>query len=282
MVDIGDATLEVWEAGEGPVTFAVSHPYRANSSPHPGGALSDALASIGRTFWICGRDVGRSTPETRQEKLTMRALADDTEQVRVALGVDSWVPAGTSTGGCVALMVGLDHPQGVRALVLIGTGPSWRFLQEPYSIYNPRNPVFQRLARLEEEDRGGERWQRAMLEASVYNQGVVDTLLRDISIHRARLEAIRVEIGIDKWDQSERLSEINVPTLIVNGRYDWQSGSLKPSFELFEGIVTSDYAMMNYSGHMPYSEEPEQFEYAIREFVERRLLGTRVADRGAS
>ena len=86
LVEIEDAQLEVWEAGEGPVTFVASHPYRANSDPHPGGSLSDALANIGRCYWICGRDVGRSTPEQREEKLTMHALADDSEQVRRALG----------------------------------------------------------------------------------------------------------------------------------------------------------------------------------------------------
>jgi proline iminopeptidase len=274
LVEIEDAALEVWEGGEGPVTFVASHPYRANSSPHPGGALTDALAAVGRTFWICGRDVGRSTPEQREEKLTMQALADDTEQVRRALGIDAWIPAGTSTGGVVALLIGLDYPESTRALVLIGTGSNWRFIQEPYSIYNPKNPVFQRLARLEREDRGGDVWRRAMLEASVYNTDVVDTLMTDIAIHRPRLEAIRKEIVDEQWDDSHRLSQIEVPTLVVNGRYDWQSGSLHPAFELVEGISTSQLALLNRSGHMPYAEEPEAFEYAIRHFVEHTLLGT--------
>lgn len=272
LVEIEDAELEVWEAGEGPVTFVASHPYRANSNPHPGGSLSDSLANIGRCFWVCGRDVGRSTPETRREKLTMHALADDTDQVRRALGIERWIPAGTSTGGVVALLQGLDHPKGVHALVLIGCGPSWHFIEEPYSIYNPRNPVYQRLARLEREDGGGDRWRRAMLEASVHNQSVVDTLMSEIEIHRPRLEAIRVEIVDEQWDDSHRLSNITVPTLIVNGRYDWQSGSLHPAFELVEGIPTSQLALLNGSGHMPYTEEPEEFEYVVRHFVEHTLL----------
>lgn len=273
LVDIEDATLEVWEAGEGPVVFVASHPYRANSSAHPGGHLTDALASIGRTFWICGRDVGRSSPEPRDEKLTMHALADDTEQVRVALGIESWIPAGTSTGGVTALFVGLNHPQAVQGLVLIGCGPSWHFIEEPYSIYNPKNPVFQRLARLQEEDNGGDVWRRAMLEASVHNQDVVDTLM-EIEIHRRRLDVIGLEIIQDKWDDTHRLAEIKVPTLVVNGRYDWQSGSLHPAFELVEGIATSQLALLNNSGHMPYTEEPEEFEFAIRQWVDHWVLAS--------
>lgn len=273
LVEIEDATLEVWEAGDGPVTFVASHPYRANSGPHPGGHLSDALASIGRTFWICGRDVGRSSPEPRDENLTMRTFADDTEQVRLALGIDSWIPAGTSTGGVVALMVGLNHPSGVQALVLIGCGPSWHFIEEPYSIYNPKNPVYQRLARLETEDDAGDVWRRAMLEASVHNQDVVDTLMDEIEIHRRRLAVIAHEIVDEQWDDTRRLPEINVPTLVVNGRYDWQSGSLHPAFELVEGIATSQLALLNGSGHMPYTEEPAEFEYAIRHFVDHWVLG---------
>jgi pimeloyl-ACP methyl ester carboxylesterase len=273
LVEIEDAELEVWEAGDGPVTFVASHPYRANSDPHPGGSLSDALANIGRCYWICGRDVGRSTPERREEKLTMHALADDSEQVRRALGVEKWIPAGTSTGGCVALFQGLEHAAGVQALVLIGTGPSWHFIEEPYSIYNPRNPVFQRLAQLEREHNGGDVWRRAMLEASVHNHAVVDTLMNEIEIHRPRLEAIRKEIVEERWDDSHRLSTITVPTLVVNGRYDWQSGSLHPAFELVEGIPTAQLALMNKSGHMPYAEEPEAFEYAVRHFIDHTVLG---------
>lgn len=271
LVEIEDATLEVWEAGEGPVTFVASHPYRANSSPNPAGHLTDALANIGRTFWICGRDVGRSTPEADDDKLTMHQLADDTEQVRQALGIDRWIPAGTSTGGVTALFVGLNHPQAVQALVLIGCGPAWRFTLEPYSIYNPRNPVFQRLARLEAEDNGGDRWRRAMLEASIHNHEVIDTLM-DIEIHRRRLAAIGREIVDAKWDDSHRLHEIDVPTLVVNGRYDWQSGSLHPAFELVEGISTSQLALLNQSGHMPYTEEPEEFEYAVQHWVTHWVL----------
>ena len=273
LVEIEDTTLEVWEAGEGPVTFVASHPYRANSGPQPGGHLSDALASIGRTFWICGRDVGRSSAEPRDEKLTMHQLADDTEQVRVALGIDKWIPAGTSTGGVTALLVGLNHPHGVQALVLIGCGPSWHFIEEPYSIYNPKNPVYQRLARLEETDNGGDVWRRAMLEASVHNLEVVDTLMDEIAIHRRRLEVIGREIIEDEWDDTRRLSEIKVPTAVVNGRYDWQSGSLHPCFELVEGIATSQLALLNGSGHMPYTEEPDEFEYAVRHWVDHWVLG---------
>lgn len=272
LVEIEDATLEVWEGGEGPVTFVASHPYRANSGPHPGGHLTDALASIGRTLWICGRDVGRSSADPRDEKLTMRALADDSEQVRLALGIESWIPAGTSTGGVTALFVGLNHAQGVQALVLIGCGPSWHFIEEPYSIYNPRNPVFQRLARLAREDGGGDRWRRAMLEASVHNQDAVDTLMQEVVIHPRRLEVIGREIVDERWDDTRRLAEITVPTLVVNGRYDWQSGSLHPAFELVEGIATAQLALLNHSGHMPYTEEPAEFEYAIRHWVDHWLL----------
>ncbi len=110
LVELDDTTLEVWEGGEGPVTFAACHAYRASSSEHPGGGLTEALANIGRTFWICGRDVGRSSPEPRDDKLTMRVFADDLEKVRVALGIEAWIPTGSSTGATVALMNALKPP----------------------------------------------------------------------------------------------------------------------------------------------------------------------------
>ena len=64
-----------------------------------------------------------------------------------------------------------------------------------------------------------------------------------------------------------------MPDAVVNGRYDWQSGSLHPAFELVEGIPTAQLALMNNSGHMPYTEEPDEFEYAVRHFIYHWVLG---------
>ena len=55
-------------------------------------------------------------------------------------------------------------------------------------------------------------------------------------------------------------SEIKVPTAVVNGRYDWQSGSLDPAFELVEGIGTSSH-VLNQSGHMPEHRGARGIEY---------------------
>jgi proline iminopeptidase len=139
-VDIGETVLEVLEAGEGPVTFACTHPYVDASGPQPAGGLSDALADAGRTFYVAPRGTVRSDPEERPEKLGMHQTVDDLEALRRALGVERWVVSGTSTGGMTALEYGLRYPESVSGLVCIGGAASWRFLEDPGCIYNPEHP----------------------------------------------------------------------------------------------------------------------------------------------
>src|SRR3954453_15014264 len=101
MVDIDEGAIEVWVGGDGPVTFVTTHPYLYANGEHPGAGLADGLASIGRTVFVTPRGCGGSFAESRRAKLGMDTLVDDLEQVRRALGMERWIPSGSSCGGMV-------------------------------------------------------------------------------------------------------------------------------------------------------------------------------------
>ncbi|MFJ3383543.1 alpha/beta fold hydrolase [Curtobacterium sp. NPDC090221] len=77
-----------------------------------------------RLVGIDQRGSGRSTPnvldarERLAEHTTQRLIAD-IEQVRQALGIESWVVAGVSWGTTLALAYALEHRDRVRALALL-------------------------------------------------------------------------------------------------------------------------------------------------------------------
>ena len=50
----------------------------------------------------------------------MRVFADDLEKVRVALGIEAWIPTGSSTGATVALMNALQQPPPRNAGARVG------------------------------------------------------------------------------------------------------------------------------------------------------------------
>src|SRR5271156_5504311 len=66
MIDLSDTRLEVLEAGKGPTTFVCTHPYFDASGPFPAGGLTEALASAGRTLYVCPRGTAASAEEHRR------------------------------------------------------------------------------------------------------------------------------------------------------------------------------------------------------------------------
>lgn len=270
MVEIADTRLEVLEAGEGPTTFVCTHPYFDARAPFPAGGLTEALAAAGHVFYVCPRGTAGSAQESRREKLTLAQLADDMQEVRQKLAIRKWVPAGSSTGGMTALLYGLRYPGSTRGLILSSTVPSYRFSENPGSLYNPENPAFKELAIIQK--RGNDAaYARAKMLASLHNKSVLNLVLQNTKIQHERESVDDEEVGTNKWDEEAHLGMIAVPTLIVAGRFDVPVGSLDPSLEILKSINGSEYAIMNGSGHFPYDEEPERYKQVIADFSRRRL-----------
>jgi proline iminopeptidase len=270
LVEISDTRLEVLEAGAGPTTFACTHPYFDASGPFPAGGLTEALASAGRVFYVCPRGTAGSAKESRREKLTLAQLVDDMQEVRQKLAIAKWVPAGSSTGGMTAMLYGLRYPDSTRGLILSSTVPSYRFLENPGSLYNPDNPTFKELAAIEKTGDDAA-YARAKMVASLHNTTVLDLVLQNTRIQHDRESVDDEEVGTNKWNEERNLGKIAVPTLIVAGRFDAPVGSLEPSLKMLKSINGSEYAIMNGSGHFPYDEEPERYRQVIADFSRRRL-----------
>jgi proline iminopeptidase len=77
------------------------------------------------------RGCGRSTPSGALEDNTTQALIADIEAIRVHLGVERWLVAGGSSGGCLALAYAQAHPERCLGLRLhgihLGEAESTRF-----------------------------------------------------------------------------------------------------------------------------------------------------------
>jgi proline iminopeptidase len=271
MVDLPDTRLEILEAGEGKTTFVCVHPYWDNSGPNPGGGLTETLARAGRTIHICPRATAGSAPESRPEKLTMSQLADDMEAVAKTLSIESWVPVGTSTGGMTAMISGTRYPHRAAGMILVCTAPSYHFLDGPGSIYSPNNPIYRKLADLRAATNSGPAYARALAYASLYNDAVVEQVMRHSRISAPRLSSVSDEVIVGKWDIGAELRSVSAPVLIIAGRFDAPVGSIQEGFKILEAIEGSEYAIMNGSGHFPYEEEAGHFADVVAEFTARRL-----------
>ena len=75
-------------------------------------------------------------------------------------------------------------------------------------------------------------------------------------------------IGVIKdWDRTDRLGDIQVPTLIISGKYDESTPLLNQI--LHKGIANSEWVLFEHSSHLPHVEEEEKYMRTVDAFLKR-------------
>lgn len=72
---------------------------------------------------------------------------------------------------------------------------------------------------------------------------------------------------LKSWDISDRLREIEVPTLVTSGRYDECTPRLAE--QVHEGIPGSECVVFEESSHTAFAEEPERYIRILGVFLGR-------------
>lgn len=91
----------------------------------PGGSIRPYYRQLAnperyRSVFFDQRGCGLSTPYGELQSNTTAHLVADMEQLRIHLGIDSWVVLGGSWGSALALAYAQAHPDRVRALIVTG------------------------------------------------------------------------------------------------------------------------------------------------------------------
>jgi len=69
------------------------------------------------------------------------------------------------------------------------------------------------------------------------------------------------------WNVTDRLGEIQVPTLLLSGRYDEVTPACVET--IHQGIAGSEWLLFEQSSHMPHLEETERFMQVLSQFLSR-------------
>lgn len=75
-----------------------------------------------------------------------------------------------------------------------------------------------------------------------------------------------------RFDVRHRLGDILVPALAIVGQYDWLCPPAV-SRALADGIPNGQFVEIPEAGHFPFSEEPDAFLDAVRDFLHRVQTG---------
>jgi pimeloyl-ACP methyl ester carboxylesterase len=173
---------------------------------------------------------------------TLEAYAEDV--VAVAEQTGARVLVGNSLGGAVAQHVATAHDLELDGLVLVGTGP----------VLSVDDGLQSLLA---------ENFEKAV--EVLHRPGLLfhdpDPELRDRSAETMRAVGPRVTerdfLTCDRFDARDRLADVTVPTLIVNGEHD---GLTPPELhETLLAIPDSRREEIDDAAHLPFLERPDAF-----------------------
>ncbi len=187
------------------------------------------------------------------------------------LGFDQAVLIGNSTGGTIALLTALRHPDKVQALVLVGamvySGYATSELPGPMrALMSTLKPVFSGLMRL--------------MITRLY-----DKAIRKFWYHQERLSdellaAYKADFMVGPWDKAflesfletrhlglaTRLASVSIPSLVVTGEHD---RAVKPeeSRRLAQDLPGAEFRVIPDCGHLPQEETPDAFVALVKDFL---------------
>jgi proline iminopeptidase len=274
----GRRAFEYVAQGKGPATLLV----------HPGGPgltyhylrplLRLANANL-RVILFNPRGVGHSWAPARASAYTIANQAEDIESIRRALRIRELHLLGFSAGGFAALEYAHRHQGRLTSLLLCASAGSAEEVRAAYRLMLSSASPRQR-ARLRELT-------RAKAFDSVEYRTLSEAIARPFqsrflktdppdwkatrlspAVYRAMMSRTGDEFAVDgtvgRWDGRRYYSKIEVPTLVVVGRYDY---FLEPSAEMNERIEPAHLRVLPRSSHLAVLEQTKEFLGTIREFL---------------
>lgn len=203
---------------------------------------------------------GRSDPPGRDR---IEAYAAVVLAFIEQLGLRNVVLLGRSMGGAVVQLIGLQQAPAVSGLVLVATGARLRVMDV---ILEGIRDDFEGTAEMIVNNVWAEGAPAAMIEAS--RQQFLET---DPAVAHGDY------VACNRFDVMDRLGEIQLPTLVINGTADRMT-PLKYGRYLAEEIPDAQLLIVEGAGHMVTLEKPEAVATAVRRFLDE-LPGSNEASR---
>ena len=253
--------------GTTPVLF-IPH-FRAGMD-HWDPIITDSFAQDREVILFDGRGIAASEGEPRE---TIQEMADDIAAFIRAIGVDQVDALGFSIGGMQVQELTLRHPELVRKLLLLGTGPRGLVLpDDPKVAEVAANPVpeaedflFLFFGRSEEARKAGlDFWERR-------HQRTVDVdPLSSMEVAQKQWPAVVAYAdSADKDKPFDYLGAIKQSTLIVNGIDDIMIDTVS-SFDMAKHIPDSQLILYPDAGHGAHFQYPERFVKHAAQFLDEQ------------
>lgn len=257
-IRINDINLAYTDVGTGPPIVLI-HGYPFNRS-----LWTEQTEALNSKYRVVAPDLrGFGESDSSEGTATMARMAEDVAALMDALAIEQAVIGGLSMGGYVALAFARMFPARVKALVLADT-----------------------RAQADTEEGKQTRHQQAEKALSEGMAGIADAMLpklltpdtvskRPELVKRVRDMMLKTKPGgaaaallgmAERDDQTEFISSIRVPALILVGREDAIT-PVADSEKMQSQIEGSRLVVIENAGHVSNLEQTEQFNDALLGFL---------------
>jgi proline iminopeptidase len=263
----GAAPLVVVNGGPG-----FDHTYEHITMPGVASAW-DTLAKNRRVVFYDQRGVGRSSPLKPNQSCTLADQIADLEAVRARLGVEQIDLLGHSWGGFLVMAYAARHPRHIRKLVIVDSAaPKWAdtvfLFKDIFPEGMERNDSYTFGDQLGDPaaTEAGLREYFRWLFYSPEKRDAFGAQLTKLGFVKSVNQAL--EADLPKYDLNPELKKYKFPTLVITGRYDI---NVAPSvaYKIHKAIPSSQFAVFEKSGHLPFFEEPVEFVKTLEMFLGR-------------
>jgi proline iminopeptidase len=280
-MSIRDVSLNVKIMGHGyPLALMHGGPGLDYQTMLPLQSLADQFTLIFYDHRCNGCSEGAEVSSMSWENLTA-----DADALRENLGFGQWAVIGHSFGGNVALEYALRYPQNLSRLVLMNTGgDQWWVNHNAPELLAKRGycPSAVKAARrfFNGQIVPSEFLLTYMQFSNAYNYRIslIDVIRAILAGHTPKFKPEALIFGYSQllkdWTVMNRLHEIQAPTLVLAGRYDFLFPT-EHQVALAAGIPNARLEIIENAGHNPHMEQSEAVLRFIRDFLAAAKAETR-------
>jgi len=227
------------------------------------------IPAFSKSFHTVAFDLrGHGQSQKPQGPYSMSLFASDAAELIKSLGGAPVHVVGISLGGMVAFQLAVNHPELVKSLAIVNSGP-----EVVVRTLKDRWQVFLRFAivRLLGMRKMGEVLSKRLFPKP--EQGALrDTFVERWAENDTRpyLDTLRAIVG---WSVADRIGEIAAPTLVVAADGDYTPVSSKQ--EYVSKMQNAKLVVIQDSRHAVPVEKPEEFNPIVIDFLENSLSSLR-------